>query len=1039
MATAAFLARWLTSTRDAAILLKVELTDPSAQTLYLTNRYGVATPGSPPRYWQPLLEDVGPVSHQGSLGSFDPVLATFECQLAPNRLSYQAAGLDARDAFATFYWLGARVTLYQWEMALTDFADANQIFSGVMIDYQSEAAGIHIFCQQPTDWIVRVPSAEVTRQKYPRAPEKSIGLPAGAVCYGDGRTLPCRDTPGISGTISYGTFNQSLVGVFGLRRAFVRGVVVDLGKGAGSKGRVLFANHACKLWNNDSGGSTPALMMGDRVGEMDPASGEDFNGAGGTGFTYDDVTNAGVQPFDCFFPVLPIDSKKSAANQGDNARAATDGFNDTSYAELDFSGGKLEILIPLPDVSPMGLYVSAKDVYGWSTSAGIVAVLKADFTNPGAGGGHTATLANTGGLNTKIGAGASIVSGTPSSQWNFGSDGCYLRVYLVGGAAGDKARIYFAGLAIKYRPSWPVYAPAYKVQIPGAEDYRVAHRWMPGLPGKIEIYKHRYSHQPHDQWFPATEQVTDGQYFAALQGYADDGGGTYTGVANALIELPTDVIRHFLAVQCAQSAFETGGVRGSFVDERAHFVTWRGSSMKLAISIPEFRDSSGILRDLAGSALCWVYISRLTGKWKIIPWRIGSATNWTRKLTRWDLMDPAGPKMILHRDQVINDLTCSYDYDANGKQYISETFVAAERSGSGHLYRSLRDENTTVIASESDRLDFNDSGGNKTANLTPAAYAPIDLANHVATQMSAVATRGYAKVAYGFVIKTGYNDTVYVSDGASFTVTLPAGNYTGAALAAALQAALNLGSTNWVVTYSLATLLFTIGRSSGTCQLLWGTAVAGALFAGMDVVLGFEIKNYTGSASYAGAFMVEPERFAIALLTDNLKLLFETGTNGIDAATPRTCGALLGFDTARDWDLTGSSVGAKTFAVAHSPKNARELEVATSIARYGKRPGTVMSLRAVNDTDTAREVRNRNFDIWKQAVVEIQFETERMPDVDLGDVIEFDSSIDDVQPFGVPGTNGSWASKRFIVTSIVQHSLPTVHQEIAAFWDSASA
>jgi hypothetical protein len=46
--------------------------------------------------------------------------------------------------------------------------------------------------------------------------------------------------------------------------------------------------------------------------------------------------------------------------------------------------------------------------------------------------------------------------------------------------------------------------------------------------------------------------------------------------------------------------------------------------------------------------------------------------------------------------------------------------------------------------------------------------------------------------------------------------------------------------------------------------------------------------------------------------------------------------------------------------------------------------------------------------------------------------------MDEIQGFLVPDTNGSWVGKRFIVTSIVQHCMPTVHQEITAFYDPES-
>lgn len=1013
--SAAALAALRSETRDVAIIVQVAL---SGLTLHLANREVVT--GT--TVWELALDDVGPQAEPGDFLTSDVALSTFEFRVMPTRLTGQADGETALDLFHQYTWDGATVTVKIWEASL---ATPAQTFVGRVERHECEDLGMRVWCGQRNDFVVDVPATVVTRKAYPRAPEKSLGAVI-PIFYGDGRTVPARDAPGALASLAYGAFNQSLVGVFGIRRAAVKGIVVDLGKGNGIEGKVLFASHKCFLWNDDSAGSTPALATSDRLGEVDPAAGKDFNSAAlGTGFTYDDVTSAGVQPFDCFYPVLPLDSQQVASNPGDNARAATDGFNDTSYSLLDYDAGQREIRIPLPDVDPQGLYISSRDVYGWSTTAGATHV-RADFVNAGVGGGHTSTLAATAGLDTKTGAGTSIGSGKPVYGWNFGSEGCYLRVYFTGTATGEKCRIYFAGLAIKFRPKWPVIAPAWKIQVPGIQDTRQVNTFDFSVSGWHRSSRHHYSHQPHDVWYPEEEMVTtDGNYYATLEGQPDDGSGIFSGTVDGLLESPPDILNHFLQTYCAQIAGQVetaGSTYGSLVDLRALLTTWRGLPMKLAYAIDERRKASSAIADLMASALCWAFIDPQDDKWKAVAWKASQTTTYDIPLRRDDLV--ALPRIERHPEHVKNNIELHYSRDAWSRRPIFDVAVRPHESRSGHIYRSLNDEDTTVVASESDRIDFyTGTVGNVTVNLTPAAYTIAGLRAHVDTQMSAGAGI-FLQVTWGMLIEAGINDRIPFNDGSSKSATLTAGDYNAnpSALAAEAQSKMNALSSNWTVTWSYATG-FTFARSSGTKQVNWVTGTGSGTNAAL--AFGFKLADMTATAS--STFIPQAETFLIAVLdADTIKLRWESGANGIDAATPRGAGALLGFDMARDWD-NGTS-----WAQAHSPKNARQTTMQNSVTLYGERPAQVVELPAVFDTDTAREVRNRLVDLVANPPVFGVFLTEKCPNIGRGMVFETHSSIDEWLPYTVPGSDGSWGSKKWLVFNVVKKFQPTMHQEIVA-------
>ena len=1018
IATANFLAAFLPSGRDACTLVKVELTDPSALTLYLSSR-GTNTPGATPQFWQAALDDIGPVVESGNLGTFDPGLATFDFRLTPRPLAGQTVDELSGKLFASYYWYGATVTAYYWETSLTSFTDALQIFKGVVIEYETELNAVNIYCQQRNSWVKRLPTDEVTRGKYPRAPESSIGLPV-PICYGSLLTIGAR-----APASEQGAYNQTLTGLLGLRRGGVRGVPVSLGKGDGVKGRVMFAGHACKLFNSDVDGTTPAIAFGDQLCEIDPIGGDVFNTATGTGFDFNDVTTADADPFDCFFPALALDSKQVAANPGNNARGAVDGFNDLAYGRLDYDAGEIELRFVLGDVIPQGLYRRLQMVICWSTTAG-AASLRADFVSNT--GGTTATLAATAGLTTPTGAGTTIAGGAgglPNGIWTLGSEGAYIKVYLTGVATGQKARIFAVGMIYKFRPQWPVATPA--------RTYIVGYRKVPKHKGLFynpfnnsDMYTTEAVYQTEPE-----ENIVNSQFYATLQGYADSG-GTYTGSGTDLIERPPDILRHFLTTYCGETLFETGvGEPGSLVDLRAQMKSWRATDMKAAFAIDTFTKSSDVVRTLAVSTMFWPFISCFTDKWCGVPWKAGRSADFPRRLTRYDLLDPNGPKIIMHRDEVQNDIVVAYSHDAWSRRPLHESYLSSARSGSGHRYRSLRDEHTTVVASESDRIDFTTgTAGAVTVNLTPAVYTIATLREHVDTQMSASAGI-FMQVCWGLLIEAGINDRIPFNDGASLSATLTAGDYNAdpAALATEAQTKMNAISSNWTVTYSATTRLFTFARSAGTKQVNWVSGIGASATAAL--AFGFKLADVTATVS--STFAVEPERYVIAVHdTDTIKLRWETGANGIDAATPRAAGALLGFDMARDYD------DGLSYALAHVPKNARETAMATSITRYGSRPTLNVDLPYVNDTDTAREIRNRYSSLWKQPPVEVQFNTERMPDLQRGMVFDYDASLDAIKPYTVPGSDGSWLGKKFVAVRVERHSLPTMHQSVVAFEVPAS-
>lgn len=96
------------------------------------------------------------------------------------------------------------------------------------------------------------------------------------------------------------------------------------------------------------------------------------------------------------------------------------------------------------------------------------------------------------------------------------------------------------------------------------------------------------------------------------------------------------------------------------------------------------------------------------------------------------------------------------------------------------------------------------------ANLTDERYLPM-------------------KFEGNFTIDTT-NNKLYGDDGASFTATITSGNYTAATLVTEIQTQLNSASSNWTVSYSTSTYLFTLANTgsvtitlSNSTNAIWDT------------------------------------------------------------------------------------------------------------------------------------------------------------------------------------------------------------------------
>jgi hypothetical protein len=349
--------------------------------------------------------------------------------------------------------------------------------------------------------------------------------------------------------------------------------------------------------------------------------------------------------------------------------------------------------------------------------------------------------------------------------------------------------------------------------------------------------------------------------------------------------------------------------------------------------------------------------------------------------------------------------------DASKGQTISDTVVGPATSSAGYQYCDIRDEYLTVVVGVNDKLDFN----GLTATIPPGDYTPIGFAQALSGQIFIAGSSMKNVVSWGGQIVAGYNDSLDINDGAVKVATLNPGYYTMDALATEAQRALNAVSTNWTVTFSRATLKFTVSHSGGTVSLL----VSGGVNGGKTgwTTLGFNFSNHISASSYVSDYQREEDRFVVSRVTALLSLDWDTGANGL-AGTRTNCAELLGF-------MGQANTGAvETSYLGASPKGNREQACAASVAIEGSRHETTIEGTWIRDTATARELRNRliAFTVYPQLTV--NFSSMLVPDLERGRVIQLDAAFDSVLPYPRDGSDGTWAGKRFWVVSTRQHMGP---------------
>jgi hypothetical protein len=400
--------------------------------------------------------------------------------------------------------------------------------------------------------------------------------------------------------------------------------------------------------------------------------------------------------------VIPIDLRVTGGflvNTATNGRNALDVENETTWADLDATVHVgLQAILPSP--SRLGAIVEA----GGQTIPAVELVVGYSFS----GSGNLRAYP----YNPASGASPAVKQLLPpssnpitirvpwdaawwNSDWQFGGfpdathDLIDLRIDFAGGATGN-AKIYFAALVVRYRPERSLVIQGFS---------------SPNLMTLARDLQHPRSRFP--SWSSAPGEVTpptyelDTEVFATIQGYADDGSGTYTGVANSLIERPGDIIRHILQTYglVPAAGIEAGtSVHGSFTDARA---VQDAQNMKAVAHLTTRSNVGSTISSIADDCAALSYLSRFDNRWKFIVWRPGMPVDFPRTLYWNDLIADSLGAARTTETEIVNAPHVHYLTDAAVAKEVREVWITPTMSDTGSENAHARDPAREALAAAS--------------------------------------------------------------------------------------------------------------------------------------------------------------------------------------------------------------------------------------------------------------------------------------------------------------------------------------------------
>ena len=642
---------------ESVLVVKVELRtvygNPGS-THYFGDRYMEATVDGANRVISGVVKDWGGFGYQADFANFESVVSDCSLVLSVQDI-IQGFVIDQNvlQRFQTQEVIGARLTIFQ----LAKWAgtwESRQVWKGIVREPSTVTSdGITLSAVDLTAMQGVTPNVVISKQAFPNAPEASIGQSI-PIVYGD------HGEHGPSG-------KEDHAQQFGMNpRRGIPAICVDDSRDATYKaGRYQAMCHGAKAYDTTTGAALHSSGHRDKT-NIDSGDWTITNTAGAPGTGKLEIELDWPLIYNRM-PAMPMGI--ATGNQAPNPENAWDRDYSTTVTMTTGSGETEWLAGTIPAVSPSGT------LWNMRVDLWVVSCVPDDKINFGLWNPGTSSWAA---VWSGIGIATEVVYGLGVLQTNelWDASAYELHAHLLENAT---CTIRAIRLLFQYAPSTSPVPYRYRHRPPvktfGGLDYGY----------DVAQYKRRVLAEGTE---PSNVQVT-----AQATGLQDDGSGTYTGSANALIEHAADQIHHVIGELSDLASGDIAGSsdHGSFTQARTDL----GSYHKLAPIILETQPINQVLHRLAFQSRS-VPIWNADGKRGIITLTPEPTANYRSGSTfdfyadeHFDAKSFKFGRTSLER--IVNQVYVDFDFDYGTNEFRKTTFVTESNSDNGF---GTRDEST---------------------------------------------------------------------------------------------------------------------------------------------------------------------------------------------------------------------------------------------------------------------------------------------------------------------------------------------------------
>ena len=614
--------------------------------------------------WWPRIKEPPSIDYGGGFleSRLHPAAADFS--VLDDWIPGQPKGTTFADLLVLYEFDSARVWIRQAFTDLNLTSDYPTIFDGEITEWDdADDHEVPFHAVHKRAWNVLMPKRVLREEDFPNAPDAARGT-ALPLLWGDGRSRRYLTHPALPNT-----FEAANAGV---ARGALPALIIDAPTSAGLVLPKFLVS------DRDIDGADPLdarwFMHEQNLDRLaGPGSAVLTNPAGGPAtLALSSITQR--------VAILPIEwdtATPTPATGWQELLRETKPPTLAGVAQLDFDANKKIGRWKLPDVSPLGKFISCDvGIYyaknAWTGTLGDAAIentLSTQETRQAFVAGASVTYPSPNQFQQvqTFAVGAGVVAGWSDIK------NCYLELVL--NAAGQALQVHRMVLLVQYQA-------AAKTEVPGTQ--------REGRSREVNVAGRRASRENTSVGRLYANTISVGSssdllsFDHPLYFYGRgklDTTGSITGTSGALIEHPCDIVRDFL-----QAAGVPGGeittatnTFGSFADAKSHLVTY-----KMLVHLTRQANADKFLQEMSDQSLCWFRRrgTQPTSPFVALPWDIGLTPNYRTgsdlftfaRTTPW-MRQGSLRRFRTRVSDVVNRLRVDFDWDPRTNTYAQQVYI----------------------------------------------------------------------------------------------------------------------------------------------------------------------------------------------------------------------------------------------------------------------------------------------------------------------------------------------------------------------------